>query len=318
MPGALHQPCRSSARRGTKPGPSCASCRKDERSLPGGRRQPAVRQRGAPLLGAGATLIVLVALLSFPGFRAVAADLEPATFWKRYRERGLYERMWELFRLYENESNSVVQGGSIIGRYQGQYWAVDSAQGSEGGWENRRMFLGAEARCFHQLTLQAQMRASEDFNPFYDGLFQAFAEWSPDGNFSTAVGRVDFLLAGLERSTSSTRIPTFERGLLVNQLMPGEVVGAVAKGEPGRFHYRAGVFSGSIDPEFTTFEGGVGTMAGIGHDLPVFYEKGVLHLDYVFNDGDPLNNAFKPYDHILSLWHRGEVGPLGVGVVRWS
>ncbi|NJM55125.1 MAG: hypothetical protein HC841_03675, partial [Verrucomicrobiae bacterium] len=88
--------------------------------------------------------------------------------------------------------------------------------------------MGAEALIFRQLTLHAQIAVSEDFDPFYESLYQAFVEWRPAGKLVMVAGRIDFLFTGLERSTSSNRILTFERGLLVNQVLPGEVVGAGA------------------------------------------------------------------------------------------
>jgi phosphate-selective porin OprO and OprP len=258
--------------------------------------------------------IVAAALVWAVAGRAGAADNEPTTFWKRIEEKGLYERIWEKLRLYENNENSVLQALSVVGRYNGQYWSVNANQGNADAWENRRIYLGAEALLFRQLTLQAQIKVSEDFEPFYEGLYQAFAEWSPREAFSLSVGRVDFLFAGLERSVSSTKILTIERGLLVNQVMPNEVVGALVEGKPGDFSYRAGVFSGSIEREFTEFEGGVGAVAGVGYGLPLFYETGSLHLDYLFNNGNASNNAFKPYDHVVSLWHQGQVGRFGLGL----
>ena len=172
---------------------------------------------------------------------------------------------------------------------------------------------------FHQLTLQAQIKVSEDFEPFYDGLYQAFVKWSPGDAFSLSAGRVDFLFDGLERSISSTKIVTFERGLLVNQLLPREVVGVVVEGKPGELAYRAGILSGSIEEEFTEFKGGVGVIAGLGYKLPLFYETGSVHLDYLFNDGNASNSALKPYDQVFSLWHQGQAGPFGLGVdLTWG
>lgn len=235
------------------------------------------------------------------------------------QEKGIFNRIWETPRLYENEENPAIQSFSIIGRYQGQYWSVNAGDESASDWENRRFFVGAEARLFRQFVVHGQMVISEDFDPFYNGLYQAFVKWSPGEFFSMSVGRLDFLFIGLERTVSSLRIVTFERGLLVNQIMPGEVVAALAEGKPGGFSYRAGVFSGSIEREFTSFEGGVGAVAGVGYDLPLFYESGSVHLDYLFNDGNPANNALRPYDHIISLWHQGQKGRFGLGVdLTWA
>ena len=55
-------------------------------------------------------------------------------------------------------------------------------------------------------------------------------------------------------------------------------------------------------------------VAGLGYNLPMFYETGGLHLDYLFNNGNPANNALEPYDHVVSLWHQGSSGPFGLGV----
>jgi hypothetical protein len=43
-------------------------------------------------------------LLFVVAFHAAAQDVEPNTFWKRIQDTGIYERLWETTRLYENES----------------------------------------------------------------------------------------------------------------------------------------------------------------------------------------------------------------------
>ena len=45
-----------------------------------------------------------------------------------------------------------------------------------------------------------------------------------------------------------------------------------------------------------------------------FYDKGTLHLDYLYNNGNEENDAFKPYRNIVSLWHQGEKGPLAIDI----
>ena len=53
--------------------------------------------------------------------------------------------------------------------------------------------------------------------------------------------------------------------------------------------------------------------------MPLFYQAGRLHLDYLYNNGNPSNNALKPYDHVVSLWHQGQAGPLGLGLdLTWG
>ena len=91
---------------------------------------------------------VVLIVLFLVAFHAAAQDIEPTTFWKRIQDKGLYERLWEATRLYENEDNSVIQAFSIIGRYHGQYWSVNADQGNADGWENRRILRSARKRFF--------------------------------------------------------------------------------------------------------------------------------------------------------------------------
>lgn len=257
---------------------------------------------------------MLIAALSAPVLHLHAQDVDSTTFWKRIKDKTIYERVWSAMRIYENEDNKVIQAFSIIGRYHGQQWWTAADQGYADGWENRRWFVGAEAVLFRDFSVHAQMKIRDDFSPVYDELYEAFAKWEPNGAISVSVGRLDWLWTGYERSTSSNRIPTFERGLLANQLTPGEVVGTVAQGDVGKFSYRTGVFSGSVEEEFTHFAGGAGAMAGVGHALPLFYQKGSVHVDYLYNNGNVANNAFKPYDHIVSVWHEGRIRKLNMAV----
>ena len=225
----------------------------------------------------------------------------------------LFDSIWNASTLYNDKNNPYVQSFSLVGRYHGQYWVADAGENKDEDWENRRMYLGFNGKLFQQFTLEVQVSLNDDFNPAYKGLYDAFIKWETlEKDFSISGGRLDYVYTGLERSTSSKKIKTMERALLVNLVMPGEVIGLYAKGKKGDLSYQAGIFSGSIKDEFTDFEGGFGTLLGLSYKAPLFYDKGTLHLDYLYNDGDPDNNAFKDYEHILSIWHQGKIGPLEI------
>jgi len=226
-----------------------------------------------------------------------------------------FATIWKIPNLYSDKSNPYIQSFSLIGRYHGQYWVAESEGNRDTGWENRRINFGFKSKIFQQFTLEMQISLSDDFNPIYDGLYDAFIKWeAPTKDLSTSIGRLDYLFTGLERSTSSKRIKTMERALLVNQTMPGEVVGLYAKGSANDFAYHTGLFSGSIQEEFTDFSGGFGLLFGGSYKVPLFYQQGTLHLDYLYNNGNVDNNAFKPYEHIISLWHQGKMGPLEIDI----
>ena len=257
--------------------------------------------------------VACLALLAAAG--RVGASAAEVPDWTEIEKNGLYPFITAPFGLYHNESNEVMQALAINGVYQGQYWAVNARQGDASGWENRRMYIGGSAEFLHQLDVSVMVKLGETFDPVYDGLHTAFLKWTPEQSVSLSLGRLDyFSFAGPDQGAASTRISTFEQSLLVNQLAPTEIVGALLQGKQGRFSGNVGVVSGSTTENFTDFAGGFGVLAGVSYDLPLFYKTGSLNLDYVFNNGNPSNNALKPYDQVLTLWHQGRAGPLGVGL----
>jgi len=235
--------------------------------------------------------------------------------WAEIRKEGLYPFLTDYAKLYHNPSNAVIQSFSLSGVYQGQYWAVNAEQGDASGWENRRFYLGGGAEFFHQFNVQVLVKLGETLDPVYAGLHTAFLKWTPQQSVSLSLGRLDyFAFAGSEQSVASTKISTFERGLVVNQVMPQEIVGALLQGKQGRFSGHAGIVSGSTTESFTDFTGGFGVLAGVSYELPLFYERGSLNFDYVFNNGNSANNALQPYGNVVSLWHEGQAGPFGAGL----
>lgn len=227
----------------------------------------------------------------------------------------LFSSIWKVPKLYSDNDNPHVQSFSLVGRYHGQYWSVESEGKRDNGWENRRIFLGFNTKFFRQFTLEAQITINDDFSPLYESLYDAFIKWENSAdNFEISIGRLDYVYTGMERTTSSKKIKTMERALLVNQVMPGEVIGTYVKGKSNSLSYQTGLFSGSIEDEFTSFKGGFAALLGVGYAVPLFYETGTLHLDYLYNNGNEDNNAFKPYENIVSLWHQGQKGPLGIDV----
>ena len=226
-----------------------------------------------------------------------------------------FESIWDGARLYQNDDATAVQSFSLVGRYHGQYWEVDFDPQDAEGWDNRRIIFGIQSQLYDQFLLDLQMHITDVFSPQYSGLYTASLKWtSREKRFSANIGRLDYVYTGLERSTSSKKIVTFERGLLVGQLMPGEVVGLYTDTQLDALSIRAGVYSGDIGDEFSDFDAGFAAGAGVSFDLLLGYEKGTLNLDLLYNDGDPSNNAFEAYQQIISIWHQGKVGAFSLGV----
>jgi len=240
---------------------------------------------------------------------------EPENMSTRASAPELFDNIWDGATLYRNPDNPAIQSFALVGRYHGQYWSVDANQGDADGWENRRIIFGFEAVLSEELLFQAQMHVNDDLSPVYKGLYVGFFKWTPkQKDTSVSFGRLDYVYAGLERTTSSKKMVTFERGLLVNQLMPGEVFGLYSKTKIGAHTVQAGLFTGSTREEFGDFSSGQAVTLGLEHELPLFYDRGSLHLDYLYNDGDRDSSSFKPYRNVASLWHQGSKGAYAMGV----
>jgi len=253
-----------------------------------------------------------VFLMGLLAFNAMAQSSDDSVA-HSYKTR--LDSFWSGAQLYQPADATGLQSVALVGRYHGQYWDVQADQGQADGWESRRFIFGMQAKFADQYLFDLQMHVNDDFSPVYDGLYTASLKWSSaKDRFSINGGRLDYVYTGLERSTSSKKISTFERGQLVAQLMPGEVVGLYSESELGSVSLRTGLYSGEIGDEFSEFDAGLAAGVGIQMSIPLFYEQGDLHLDYLYNDGDVENNAFEPYKNIVSIWHQGRIGRLSLGM----
>ncbi len=257
--------------------------------------------------------IRLYAILGLWSFIALNLGASVSAFGET--DSSILQTIWATPNLYVGDDENSIQSFSLVGRYHGQYWSVSSEGATDDGWENRRMYVGINSRFFNSFTIEVQAAFNDKFDPVYEGLYDAYLKWEDSGSdFSASLGRLDFVYTGLERTTSSKKIVTLERAQLVNQLMPGEAVGLYLNGKRNEVGYQIGLFSGSIEDEFTSFEGGYAALAGFDLAFPLFYEKGTLHLDYLYNNGNVDNNAFEPYEHIISFWHKGSLGAFEFGM----
>ncbi len=233
------------------------------------------------------------------------------------KANSLLDTIWSVPKLYSDPENNTLQSFALVGRYHGQYWSVDANQGNARDWENRRMIVGFTSKWFQDFTLQAQMYIATDESSYYDGIYEAYIKWAPKGkDMSLSVGRLDYLFTGLERRISSKEITAVERGMLVNQLMPAEVIGAHFKGKSGKLSYQGGLFGDNVEEEFGELNGGSAAVIGAGYDTNWFGLDGIVQIDYLYNGSDDNedSNAFRLYRHVVSLWYKAERDRFGLGV----
>lgn len=269
---------------------------------------PTMKKLGTSLTAVSAGLFVSGAAFAGDSFSKAPVDSKAPV----EDESKTFCDYWAIPPLYKNGGNPFLQELGLHGRYHGQYYMLDSDQGDNDEWENRRWRVGAHASMFNFLKASIDINIDDEFSPWYASIEEAVlrAEFSESFNLSVGKMKPNFTT---EYSTSSKKIITFERSLLVNQLAPDKASGVTADGEVGKFDYNVGVYSGDINDEFGDFNEGVFTLTSVGYDFSdaTGLDKSRFHLDYVWNSSES-NNSASPYNHSFSTGLELASGPVGL------
>lgn len=250
--------------------------------------------------------ISLVPLARAGEGKEISTKIQPSE-----KEGSAFDKIWSLFTLYKDEQNPVLQEFS----YHGQNYWQDSDQGNSNDWENRRSRFGFDAKLFHQLEVRLDAQSSDEFDPFYAGLVDAYIRWSPAENFHVTVGKQKPQISAFDFLASTNAQQTFERSQIFNQLKIDRVPGVVVEGKAGNISYQAGVYSNDVDKEFGGFDGGYSYGAGIGYDLKsaVGFDKAEWRLDYLHSDAEPSDEQLSAYDNIFTTTLTLKDGRWGLG-----
>ena len=215
------------------------------------------------------------------------------------------EDLWNIPQLYSDSDSLLVSDLKLIGRYQWQYADLNSDQGDWSDSESRRVRLGTEAKVFGgDWKLKGEININDDFSPFYKSLEEAYIKYQGNDALNVTIGKQKPAWS-YEQSTSSTKILTFERSLLVNQLSPKKTTGISANGSIENWNYVLGIYNGNINEEFGDLNhSGEFALASIGYDYSKDsdFDKAAWRLDWLHNK-DETNNAAKPYKNSISLNH---------------
>jgi phosphate-selective porin OprO/OprP len=226
-------------------------------------------------------------------------------------QESTFDRIWGLATLYDGDGPGL-QELSFVGRYHGQYHVTHGESGEDQGWEHRRIRLGLAGRFLRDFDFKFALdMAFEDDRPtdhltLKNGLTDAFVAYQRSEAFRAVVGK-HWVRYTQEGSTSSNRILTVERSLLVNQVWPTPELlsGVMAEGRlgGGALIYRVGAYAGDKQRGLTRFEAGVGVLTSLGHSFGTVLgaDDVLVRADWFYNDGHPDNDAFRNYAHVVSL-----------------
>jgi len=220
----------------------------------------------------------------------------------------LLEKVWSIPKLYRDDHNPVIEEFDFIGRFQEDYFNVDSNRGSTSFFEIRRFRLGvdaffAERHIEVEAEVDTALRADHSPSIFYNRMTNLWVRFEANEAFGLRLGKFQPHV-GYDREFSNNYLKTFERGFFDDQLIgtTDYITGAEASGKFGHFGYLAAVYSTDVDREFGQFDGGQAYHAEINYDFskPWKAKKALWVLDYLHADGKNENtNVFTNYRNVL-------------------
>lgn len=226
----------------------------------------------------------------------ISSGKSPVTTEPQSAEPSIYEKIWGLATLYKNDENPFIEEFKLKARYQGQYHWLDSAQGNENGWEDRRFRIGFSAKLLKDFEFSTDISSTDGFDPFYGKLTELFLKWKPSDSFNLWVGKFKPQISW-DWLRQDEALQTFERVQLFNQTNVDRVPGVAITGKTGKWSYEAGIYSNEVDKEFGSFAGGWSTTIGFGYDF-----KSLLGTEQADWRIDWLHSEIDQKDTLLNQW----------------
>jgi len=206
----------------------------------------------------------------------------------------LAKRLENLGRLYKDAENPVMQELWFLGRYHGQYYDAAGNVGESNAWENRRFRIGSQAQFFEKLSLHAQMVSGSDFEPFYNGFTELWAQWSFDESLRLTVGQQKHRFTH-DRNVSSRYLNTLERGMVLNMFNADYTPAVTLSGNAEPVSYYAGIFSNATGTDmwetFTDYDSGYSLLASATRDLGTSLGTDTADLNFCYLHSDANQNA---------------------------
>lgn len=203
--------------------------------------------------------------------------------------------------LYRNDRGPVDQV-AFVGRYNGQWYSVDSNQGSASDWDNRRWRAGLKIGFLEDFTFVGQFNLKTDFDRagrFVENLEDLTIKWKPSDNLYVILGKQRPRITR-EISTSGNLIKTVERSQLAEQVFPEKLGGVVVGyGLTEELTMETGAFSTNLTEDWMLpeFDGDIAAITRLIYDLN---ETAETRFDYFFAGNDESNKAVKNYKHLFS------------------
>ena len=227
------------------------------------------------------------------------------------KEKSALEKLWDLPVLYKNDRNPVIEEFDFTGRFQLDYFNVESDKGDRSFTEIRRFRLGMDSWWANRhlqvkATVDTNLRTYAAPEVFYQRFTDLFMKIHVNDAVNVRVGKFEPHF-GFDREFSDNLQKTFERSFYDDQLIGGGdyIAGVEVSGKVGAWGYLAAVYSTNVNKEFGDFDGGQAYQAEISYDFSkrLGCEKALWVLDYLHADGKNANtNVFANYNNAAATY----------------
>ena len=242
----------------------------------------------------------------------------------RFIEPNTFDQIWSKAVLYKNDLNPWIEEFKLRGRYQWQYYDIDTDRGDVHDDEHRRSRFGFDAKLFDKkVEVRVDAQSNDGFDDLYDGLVDAYVRYKPNDKLAFTFGKTKPLIANYDWLESTNTQPTFERSQIFNQLGINRALGFTVQQTLDDFSWQAGVYSnntpsttddtpdGIVNPsgswgngEFGDVNGDIGYSfsLGAGYDFKhlLNLEKADLWVNWLHSERQATDLVLNKYDNIVS------------------
>lgn len=245
-----------------------------------------------------------------------------------FLEPGTLDKIWGKAVLYKDDLNPYIQEFKLRGRYQWQYWDIDTNHGDAQHAEDRRSRFGFDAKLFDKkVEVRVDAQSNDEFRDLYDGLVDAYVRYKPNEDLFFTLGKTKPLIANYDWLESTNTQPTFERSQIFNQLAINRALGLTVQHTIDKFSWQAGIYSNDTpattddtpdgvmnptgawgDGEFGSLGSGIGYSftLGAGYDFKhlLDLEKADFWVNWLHSEREVTDLVLNKYDDIVSttLW----------------
>ncbi len=243
-------------------------------------------------------------------------------------KKSALDKVWGLPVLYQNEKNPVIEEFDFTGRFQLDYFNVDSdksklpKQGQNDFLETRRFRLGidswfAQRHLELKATVDTALESYHAPSIFYNRMADLFLSARVNDALVLRAGKFEPHF-GYDREFSDTMQKFFERSFFDDQVFNNTgndyVTGASVSGKHANFGYQAAVFSDHVDKEFGQFDGGQSELFELNYDFAKALEadKALVAVDFMHMDNRTRANVFNTMQDAAAAYFDYQRGRFGL------